>query len=263
MQIAQKSGLISDQDYRDILAMDAAEQVSRPGRQWKSLADSDCDPVYLAGHHITWRDWERREDYYAEGALLWLGVDATIRRLTDSRKSLQDFARVFFASGETPSVSTYTFSDVVAALNGIALFSWQDYFPVRLSAHDSSYLLDSVKDSGYLLIFDATESDIQAQQEQEDGVLDLSYSIGARIRQNGMVQAVSWNSSAFKAGLVPGMTVKAIDGESFSFDALRRRLQDASADRIRLTVTSEEKDVEEVSFDYRGGLRFPHLHRLN
>lgn len=260
LQIARESGLISDQDYCDLIAMDAAEEVSRPGRQWKSLADSDYDPVYLAGHHITWRDWERREDYYTEGPLLWLGVDAQIRRLTDGKKTLRDFAREFFAAGPTPGVvEAYTFPDLIAALNAIAPFSWQDYFLVRLNEHDGAHLLDGLKAAGYRLVFSATESAIFAQQEQEDGVLDLSYSIGARIGQNGVVQSVSWDSSAFEAGMVPGMKITAIDGEAFSFDALRRRIQATSPARVRLTVVSEAGEVEEISFDCRTGLRFPHL----
>jgi predicted metalloprotease with PDZ domain len=262
LQIARESGLISDQDYRDILALDAAEQTSRPGRRWKTLADSDYDPVYLAGHHITWRDWERREDYYAEGPLLWLGVDAKLRKLSNGKKSLKDFARVFFASGQAPSVTTYPFSDVMAELNAIVPFSWQDYFLARLNAHDGAYLFASLKDSGYSLIFDATESTILAQQEEEDEVLDLSYSIGARIRHNGVVQDVSWDSSAFKAGLAPGMKITAINGETFSVATLRKRLQDASAGHIRLTVL-REGEVEELPLDSSTGLRFPHLSNLN
>lgn len=262
LQIARESGLISDQDYCDLLAIDAAEQISRPGRQWKSLADSNYDPVYLAGHHITWRDWERREDYYTEGPLLWLGVDAQIHRLTDGRKTLKDFARTFFAPGpKLGVVEPYTFSDLTAALNSIAPFSWQDYFLVRLNAHDGGYLLGSLRDSGYQLVFNATESAIFARQEQEDGALDLSYSIGARIRQDGLVQSVSWDSPAFRAGIIPGMKITAIDNEAFGFDALRRHIQATSDTPIRLTVTSEAGEVEEVSLDYRAGLRFPHLER--
>ena len=260
LQTARDSGLISDQDYRDLLAMDAAEQVSRPGRQWKSLADSDYDPVYLAGHHITWRDWERREDYYTEGPLLWLGVDAQIRRSTEGKKTLKDFARAFFAAGQAPSVvEAYTFPDLIAALNAITSFSWQDYILARLNAHDETHLLDDLKDSCYRLVFSATESALFAEEEQEDGVLDLSYSIGARIGQNGVVQDVSWNSSAFDAGVVPGTRITAIDGEAFSFDALRKSIEATSTARIRLTVINESGEAEEVSFGHRDGLRFPHL----
>lgn len=258
LQIARESGLISNQDYRDLLAIDAAEQVSRPGRQWKSLADSDYDPVYLAGHHITWRDWERREDYYTEGPLLWLGVDAQIRRVSDGKENLKAFARAFFVPGPAP-VEAYTFHDLIAALNTIAPFSWQDYFLARLNAHDGALLRDDLKDSGYRLVFSTTESAIFARQEQEDGALDLSYSIGARIRQDGVVQSVSWNSPAFQAGVVPGMRITAIDGEAFSFEALRRHIQAIPSTRIHLTVTSAAGEVEELSFDYGAGRRFPHL----
>jgi len=260
LQIARESGLISDEDYRDLLAMDAAEQVSRPGRQWKSLADSDYDPVYLAGHHITWRDWERCEDYYTEGPLLWLSVDSQIRSLTDGKKTLRDVAREFFAAGPTPCVvEAYKFPDLIAALNAIAPFSWQDCLLERLNEHDGAHLLDDLKAAGYRLLFSASESAIFAQQEQEDGVLDLNYSIGARIRQNGVVQSVSWDSTAFESGMVPGMRITAIDGKAFSFDALRRRIQATFPARIRLTVLSETGEVDEVSFEYSSGLRFPHL----
>ena len=90
-------------------------------------------------------------------------------------------------------------------------------------------------------------------------MLDLSYSIGARIRQNGVVQDVFWNSATFEAGMVPGMKIAAVDGESFTFGTLRRRLQAASPARIRLTVISEAGEVEQVNFDYVTGFRFPHL----
>ena len=47
--------------------------------------------------------WRRGEDYYAEGALLWLEADLRIRELSGDRKSLDDFARDLFrglAQGE-------------------------------------------------------------------------------------------------------------------------------------------------------------------
>lgn len=131
-------------------------------------------------------------------------VDAQIRRSTEGKKTLKDFARAFFAAGHTPCVvEAYTFPDLIATLNAITSFSWRDYILVRLNAHDETHLLDDLKASYYRLVFSATESALFAQQEQADGVLDLSYSIGARIRQNGVVQDVSWNSSAFEAGVVP------------------------------------------------------------
>lgn len=262
LQIARESELISEEDYRDVLAIDAAEQVSRPGRRWKSLADSDNDPVYLAGHHVTWRDWERREDYYTEGVLLWLGVDAKIRQLTNGKKSLQNFALAFF-SRQGAGVSTYTFASLTATLNGIAPFAWKPYFAERLNAHDGAYLLDSLQDAGYTLVFGATESSLFAEQEEEDGVLDLSYSMGMRIRKSGVLQGVTWDGMAFKAGLAPGMTVTAVDGEAFSLSTLRKRLQNSSTGQIRLTVRGDGGEVKDVNLDSRDGLSFPHLRGID
>jgi len=264
LQIARESGLISDRDYRGLLAIDAAEQSFRPGRRWKSLADSDNDPIYLAGRHTTWRDWERREDYYTEGPLLWLGVDAQIRKVTGGKKTLKDFARSFFAAGPKPLVvEPYTFSDLIAALNTVAPFSWRDYLLMRLNAHDGAYLQDDLRIAGYSLIFDATETNVFAQEEQADGVVDLSYSIGARVLQNGVLQSVSWDGPAFKAGMVPGMKINAVDGKAFSLDALCQRIQAALPSHIRLTVLNEAGEVEELDINYRAGLRFPDLSSLN
>ncbi len=82
--------------------------------------------------------------------------------------------------------------------------------------------------------------------------------IGARIRQDGLMQSVSWDSPSFTVGMVPGMTITQIDGEPFSFDALRRAIQATSPAPIRLTVISEAGGAGELSPDYRAGLRFPY-----
>jgi predicted metalloprotease with PDZ domain len=260
LRIARDSGLISDDDYRDALAIDAAEQLFLPGRQWKSLADSDFDPIYLAGHHIAWRDWERREDYYQEGPILWLGVEAQIRSASRGKNGLDDFVRAFLSVGSTHSlVSPYRFSDLVASLNSIAPLSWQDYLMTRLNAHDETHLRNDLKAAGYSLLFNATESETFVQQEREDNVLDLSYSIGARIRSNGVVQSVAWHGVAFEAGLTPGMTIVTIDSQPFSLAVLRKSLQSASPAGIRLTAKTEGQEIEEISLKYSGGLRFPHL----
>ena len=55
------------------------------------------------------------------------------------------------------------------------------------------------------------------------------------------------------------MKITKVDGEAFSVYLLRRRIQAASRAPIRLTVRSEAGEVEEMSIDYKGGLRFPHL----
>ena len=45
---------------------------------------------------MPWRNWQRFEDYYKEGELIWLDVDTLIREHSSGRRSLDDFARAFF-----------------------------------------------------------------------------------------------------------------------------------------------------------------------
>jgi predicted metalloprotease with PDZ domain len=37
---------------------------------------------------MSWRDWQRFEDYYAEGQLVWLDVDTLIRERSQGKRSL-------------------------------------------------------------------------------------------------------------------------------------------------------------------------------
>jgi predicted metalloprotease with PDZ domain len=91
----------------------------------------------------------------------------------------------------------------------------------------------------------------------------MSYSIGARVLQNGMLQSVSWDGPAFKAGIVPGMKIAAVDGKAFRLDTLRQRIQAALPRPIMLSVSNEAGEIEELDIAYRAGLRFPDLSSLN
>ena len=68
-----------------------------------------------------WDNWRRGIDFYAEGDLLWLDVDTTIRKLSGGKKSLNDFAAAFEGLGGNtpPKVVPYTFDDIVAGLNAV------------------------------------------------------------------------------------------------------------------------------------------------
>ena len=91
---------------------------SRVGREWRSVADTTNDPILSARRPAPWRSWLRNEDYYSEGLLVWLDADTLIRERTNGRRSLDDFARAFFGSSDGSwAPVTYTFEDVVAALN--------------------------------------------------------------------------------------------------------------------------------------------------
>jgi len=115
--LAARIGLWTPEQYREALAATAAEMDHRPGRTWRSVEDTTRSVQALRMLGSQWSSWRRGLDYYPEGELIWLEVDATIRQQTRGQRSLNDFCPLFHG-GESgpPKVVPYTFDDVVLAL---------------------------------------------------------------------------------------------------------------------------------------------------
>ncbi|WBO22896.1 M61 family metallopeptidase [Sphingomonas abietis] len=259
--LAARSGMRSRQETLDKLALDAATVANRPGRAWKSLTDSTNDAIYMAGHHVGWRDWQRREDYYPEGVLLWLDVDARLRELSGNQRSLDDFAKRFFHAARPDGVvSTYTFDDVCRTLDTIAHDDWHALLTRHLDTHDDSEATAGLARAGWRLVYTAVPSDTFLQNEAEAGGLDLDYSIGAIVDDEGVVDSVAWDSPAFRAGLSPGTRILTVDGTPYSREALRLATARSTA-MIRLEI-STDGERRSLGINYAGGLRYPHLERI-
>jgi predicted metalloprotease with PDZ domain len=104
-----------------------------------TLADSTLDVLYMPERAVTWRDWQRREDYYPEGVLLWLDVDARLRELGQNKVSIDQFLQRFFSThGGVESISTYSFQDVCDTLNTLAPADWKSFLNQHLFTHAAS-----------------------------------------------------------------------------------------------------------------------------
>jgi predicted metalloprotease with PDZ domain len=58
--------------------------------------DTTNQPTISERSPVSWASLQRGEDYYFEGLLIWLDVDTEMRELSGDKKSLDDFARLFF-----------------------------------------------------------------------------------------------------------------------------------------------------------------------
>lgn len=261
--LAARAGMRSLQETLDKFALDAVVVAYRSGRAWKSLADSTNDAVYMAGHAVAWRDWQRREDYYPEGVLLWLDVDARLRERGGDRSNLDEFARRFFAvaDGTRSTISTYTFEDVCAALSTVAPYDWADFFNHRLASHDDADALAGLARAGWRLTYADVPTETFRQDEAEAGVTNLDYSIGLQVRASGAVRSVMWNGPAFEAGLAPGARVTLVNGRKFTPEALLAAVREASVRPLTLTFESSGQRREAL-IGYQGTLRYPRLERI-
>ncbi|HWN39147.1 MAG TPA: peptidase M61 [Gammaproteobacteria bacterium] len=261
--LAARSGLWSQQDARAALAMTAATYQHRVGRQWRSVADTTNDPILSARRPAPWRSWLRNEDYYSEGLLVWLDADTLIRERTDGRRSLDDFARAFFGSGDGSwAPVTYTLDDVVAALNDVLESDWAAFFRERIYEAGAEPPLDGVARGGYRLVFKDERSEFQREAESYGRNADLSYSLGLLFGENGNVTGVQWDGLAFNQGVTVGTQVVAVNGVSYANESLRRAVTTAKTSREPIELLLRNGDqYRTIALDYHDGLRYPHLER--
>jgi predicted metalloprotease with PDZ domain len=261
--LAARSGLWTAEQTRDALALTAATYAHRVGRAWRSVADTTNDPILSARRAAPWTSWLRNEDYYSEGLLVWLDADTLIRERTNGRRSLDDFARAFFGIGDgswTPV--TYTFDDVVSALNGVLAHDWAAFLRARIDEAGTEPPLDGVTRGGYRLVYKDERSAFHRDAESYGRYADFTYSLGLRFGENGNVTTVLWDGPAFNLGLTVGTQVLAVNGVSFGNEALRRAITAAMADTAPLELLLRNGDrYRTVAFAYRDGLRYPQLER--
>jgi len=259
--LAARAGLRDHQQTLDKLAMDAATVANRTGRRWKDLQDSTNDAVYMAKHHVVWPDWQRREDYYPEGVLLWLDVDSRLRELSHGERGIDGFARIFFAKDSVQPTRTYTFQDVCDALDKVVPDDWEAFFNQHLHSHSAVEAIAGLAHAGWRLDYTDKPTATFRQNEEEAGAINLDYSIGLQIDADGRVQSVLWDSPAFRAGLSPGSKVLEVNEQSFSTRALLAAVESAASKplSIRVDINGNKRVVK---LPYRGTLRYPHLDRI-
>lgn len=258
--LAARSGIRTRQQTMDKLAMDAAEVQIRSGRAWKTLQDSTNDPLYVSGRSTVWPQWQRRKDYYGEGVLLWLDVDATLKDRSSGRVSLDDFARAFFRANHAGEVRTYTFDEVCKTLNSLVSMDWSAYLKARLDAKDA-LVLDGLTRAGWRLSYSPSPSETFLQHELELGGSNLNYSLGMVVSSKGVVRSVVWDSPAFAAGLVPGAKLTHVNGTAFTSSVLLNAVRIGGAKDLYLAFTVDGIKSE-ASLKYEGGLRYPQLTRI-
>ena len=263
--LAARSGLLTKQQTLDAIASVAASYDNRIGRSWRPLQDTTNDPIMVNRRPLSWLSWQRSEDYYSEGQLIWLEADTLIRQRTRGAKSLDDFARTFFGvnNGSFADV-TYTFDDVVRALNAVLPSDWAGFLRSRLDGHGPGAPLEGLKRGGYRLIYRDAPSDYSKAVEALRKVNDFSYSLGLAVGKEGNLTTVAWDGPAFKAGLIAGTQLIAVNGASFDADELKDAVTAAAkagASRIELLVKAGNR-YRTVAVDCPGGLRYPHLERV-
>jgi len=260
-----RAGFLNRQQALDSLAGMAALYDARAGRTWRNLQDTTNDPIIARRRAIPWTSWQRSEDYYSEGQLLWLDVDTLIRQRSGGRRSLDTFAKAFFGinDGDWGQV-TYTFEDIVSALNAVERYDWATFLRSRLDETSTRAPLDGLERGGYRLIYTETPTDFAKANEARRKVTDLTFSLGAVVDGTGKFTSVMWDGPVFRAGLSSDAQIIAVNNIAFDGEKLKASVKATKENGPPVELLIKQGEIyRTIRIDYHGGLRYPRLQRIN
>jgi len=268
--LTARSGMRTPEQARDVFAQIAAGFEISPGRTWRSLIDTTNEPIASSHGAMpqAWPSWQRSYDYYPESDLIWLDADTKIRELSGGKKSLDDFAKLFFGIDNGSYITvTYTFDDLVKALNTVQPYDWAGFFRTRVYEVNPDVPENGFTQGGYRLVYNDNEPEWLKKAESVRGV-SFATSLGFSVKldnpdSHGSLDNVAWDGLAFKAGITPDMQLQAVNDQKYTVAGLRETILAAekSKEPIKLLLKRGDEFVT-VSLDYHGGMRYPHLERV-
>jgi predicted metalloprotease with PDZ domain len=261
--LTARSGLLSNEQDRDDLALTAARLDHLPGRTWRNLQDTADAAPELYFSPSAWGSWRRSTDFYDEDTLNWLWVDVIIRQQSKGKKSIDDFCHLFHGAPSTgPMVKTYTFDDVINALNQVVTYDWRGFWTDRLTNHGPGAPLGGIEGSGWKIVYDETPSEMLSSQAGAYHTVPAGLALGLNLRDDGGITDTIEGEAAAKTGIGPGMKVIAVNGRRFSADGLHDAIKAAKNSSKTVDLLIENDDYYKTyKLDYHDGEKYPHLVR--
>jgi predicted metalloprotease with PDZ domain len=264
--LTARSGMRTAEQGRDTFAQIAANFEISPGRTWRSLVDTTNEAI-VSSHGAaqqTWGSWQRGYDYYPESDLIWLDADTKIRELSGGKKSLDDFAKLFYGINNGSYVTVgYALEDIVKAMNTVQPYDWAEFFRTRVYEVSPSVPENGFTQGGYRLVYNDHQSEWMKKADPM-APTSFSTSLGFSVKPDGGLAGVVWEGPAYKAGITPDMNLQAVNGQKYTPTVLREAIVAAeqSQEPIKLLLKRAD-EFTIINIDYHKGLRYPHLERTD
>ena len=148
------------------------------------------------------------------------------------------------------------------ALDAIAHFDWAAFFKEKLEETHEGAPLAGLDLGGYRLVYRDAPSAFEQSSSTVFGQIDLTHSIGLTVSSDGELSDVLLEGPAFEGGLTVGGKIMAVNDREFDPEGLKRAIRDATAGAPIELLVQKGKHVRTRALSYTGGLRFPHLERI-
>ncbi len=264
--LAARSGLWTAEQYHEYLAtIAAALGPGRPGRTWRPLLDTAVgEPgMGMGGGRGGWFTWRRGTDYYDEGDLVWLEVATIIHRESHGEKSIDDFCQAFHGGPNNGAeVKTYTFDELMSALNAVVPFDWATFFHTRLDSTSAEAPMGGIENGGWKVEFNSQPPRTPGRRPGGGG--GYVYSIGLQLGPDGTVSDALAGGPAFEAGMSSGLKVIGVNGRVYKQELLDDAIKGSKESTEPITLLAVEDDyIRTFTINYHGGEKYPHLVRVS
>jgi predicted metalloprotease with PDZ domain len=271
--LTARAGFWTPEQYRQSLALDAAEMAMHTGRTWRPLQDTTIAVQLLYFAPTAWSAERRGDDFYPESGLIWLEADSIIRQKTRGKRSLDDFCRRFFGAENGPAPKPYQFEDVVAAMNQVAEYDWKHFFLNRLNATTPQPPLQGIEDSGWTLVYTEDQPEIIAGLEashkidllwpawEKYSLAEARFSIGLLLAEDGTVLDSIPGKPAYNSGITPGMQIVSVNGLKFTPGVLHSEIRKTKNRGGLELLVSNGGFRKTCRLDYHDGEKYPSLRR--
>lgn len=258
-----RSGIWDLEHYREVLGSNIGNYMRQEGRQWRSLEDTAADSYHLRGGSRAWSKLRRGQDYYNEGLLFWLEVDALIREKTDNKKSLDDFVAAFLGkAGDDSEMFGFDEAEILATLNQTVEHDWSSVVTAWIKEPQPALPLDVVARIGYRIEYNSEPTDYQKKRERDSHYASAYHSLGMSVNSSGVVHgSIVPGMAADAAGIAPGMKVIGVNGKKFTLDRFRDGLKDSTTRRQVELLILDGDLYKTVVIPYEGGARYLKLVR--
>ena len=162
-----------------------------------------------------------------------------------------------------PKVVTYTFEDVVRALNDIAPYDWATLLHERVNQTSTHAPLGGIDRGGWRLVYNDKPNLFTQASEKLSKSGDFMYSLGFRLSSDGKFQDVTVGSPTYQAGVGPGMKLVAVNGHKWSPEVLHAAVKAAKGTGQPIDLLVEDAQFfKTYSVSYHDGEKNPHLERV-
>jgi predicted metalloprotease with PDZ domain len=259
-----RAGLITPQNFRELLAANAGDLDIEPGARWRPLADTAVAAQDLFKAPDAFVSSRRDTDFYDASVYLWLDVDAELRARTDDRTTLDDFVQRFYAGASgAPQLKPYVEKDLYATLAALAPGDWRAVVHRHLDATGTNAMLAAIERSGWKLVYTPVMNTWTEHLQKRQKSVEREWSIGLRLDKDAKIVDVIDDRAAARAGAGPGMTVIAVNGRKFSTEVLDAAILEAQATHRPIALLVLNNDYyRTLSVEYFDGPRYPHFARL-